>query len=33
MHIRKVSHGKQVNVANGKNEIIKYAILIALHSV
>ena len=28
MHARKVSRGKQVSVANGKNEIIKFATLI-----
>jgi len=33
MHTRKVSRGKQVYVADGKNEIIKFAILIALHIV
>jgi len=30
---RKVIRGKQVYVADGKNEIIKFAILIALHIV
>jgi hypothetical protein len=30
---RKVSRGKQVYVADGKNEIIKFAILIALQTV
>jgi len=33
MHIRKVSRGMQVYVVDGKNEIIKFAILIALHIV
>ena len=33
MHTRKLSRGKQVYVANGKNEIIKFAILIVLHIV
>jgi len=33
MHTRNVSRGKQVYVAYGKNEIIKFAILIALHIV
>jgi len=33
MHTRKVSRGKQVYVADGKNEIVKFAILIALHIV
>ena len=34
-HTRKLSRGKQVYVADGKNEItrIKFAILIALHIV
>jgi hypothetical protein len=33
MHTMKVSRGKQVYVADSKNEIIKFAILIALHIV
>jgi len=33
MHSRNISRGKQVYVADGKNEIIKFAILIALHVV
>jgi hypothetical protein len=33
MHPRNVSRGRQVYVADGKNEIIKFAILIALHIV
>ena len=33
MHTRKLSRGKQVYVADGKKEIIKIAILIALHIV
>jgi hypothetical protein len=33
MHTKKVIRGKQVYVADGKNEIIKLAILIALHIV
>jgi len=33
MHIVKVRRGKQVHVADGENEIIKFAILMALHAV
>jgi len=33
MHTRKLSCGNKVYVADGKNEIIKFAILIALHIV
>ena len=33
MHSRNISRGKQVDVIDGKNEIIKFTIFIALHAV
>jgi len=33
MHTRKVSRGKVVYVADGKNEIIIFALLVSLHIV
>jgi len=33
MHTRKVSHGKVVYLADGKNEIIVFALLVSLRIV